>query len=191
MYIPSPCVWIIYFTFNPGIGGKISMDSFQTNFIFSWITSNISDEENTKCPNRIQYRAGRLNHLYFYEKIKNISDTSSHNSLIHSVNWCGDRKNIGVVTSEIKIQIHNNININIRYKGEVEKKFDILEFRGLPSLISVCVSEPGRRDQSGHGRPGGRGAGGAGRGGESPLRLSSSASLRHQGKSGSTSALPW
>ena len=36
-------VWIIYFTFNPGIGGKISMDSFQTNFIFSWLTSNISE----------------------------------------------------------------------------------------------------------------------------------------------------
>ena len=34
----TPC-----FTFNPGIGGKISTDSFQTNFIFSWLTSNISE----------------------------------------------------------------------------------------------------------------------------------------------------
>ena len=32
------CVWMKYFTFNREIGGKISMDFFQTNFIFSWLT---------------------------------------------------------------------------------------------------------------------------------------------------------
>ena len=93
-------VWIIYFTFNPGIGGKISMDSFQTNFIFSWLTSNISEGgegEEDKVPKQNTIKTCLLNQFsficIFYEN-KNISDTSSHNSPIHSLNWCEDRRKV-------------------------------------------------------------------------------------------------
>ena len=85
-------VWIIYFTFNPGIGGKISMDSFQTNFIFSWLTSKISEiggrERKTKfsaCSPLVLLLAGsffcstssiklRIKNLPTFEKVQNEAD---------------------------------------------------------------------------------------------------------------------
>ena len=52
----------------------------------------------------------------------------------------------------------------------------------LRVVTASRVAEPRRGEQPGHGRAGGRGAGGAGRGGQPPVRLQGSAALRHQSK---------